>query len=265
VPEGDTVWLTAKILRDALTGEPVTATDFRVPQLATADLTGRTVLTVAPRGKHILLRTDDGLSLHSHLRMDGKWRVGAGAKRPRGGPPDAIRVVLTTDEHIAIGYRVHDVAIVRTDEEDKLVGHLGPDLLGPDWDETEAVRRLEAQPTRTIGEALLDQRNLAGVGNLYKAEVCFLSGLHPWTKVEDVKDLPAVVRRAKALLNANKTRWVQATTGSLHKGQELYVFERPRLPCRRCGTPIAVAMQGDPPYDRLTYWCPACQPGTEPA
>jgi endonuclease-8 len=155
---------------------------------------------------------------------------------------------------------VHDVAIVATDAEGSLVGHLGPDLLGPDWDAAEAVRRLVAQPDRTIGEALLDQRNLAGIGNLYKAEALFLSGLHPWRRVGDVDDLTAVVRRTQALLHANKDRWPQVTTGNTRKGEELYVFERPRLPCRRCGTPISVDMQGDPPYDRLTYWCPACQP-----
>jgi endonuclease-8 len=265
VPEGDTVWLTAKVLHDALAGEVLTACDFRVPQLATADLTGRTVQEVVARGKHILLRTDDGLSLHSHLRMDGKWRVGHGRRRPSGGPPDAVRVVLTTDDVIAVGYRLHDLAIIRTDDEHTLVGHLGPDLLGPDWDEAEAAHRLRKQPDRLIGEALLDQRNLAGIGNLYKAETLFLSGVHPWTCVGDVGDVEAVVRRARALLQANKNRWHQVTTGNTRKGADLYVFERPRLPCRRCGTPIKVALQGTAPYDRLTYWCPACQPGSEPA
>jgi endonuclease-8 len=259
VPEGDTVWLTAKILNDALAGQLLTATDFRVPQLASADLSGRTVRAVVPRGKHILTRVDGDLTMHSHLRMDGSWKVGRG-RVPRGGPPHSIRVLLRTRDVIAVGYRVHDVAIVPTDAEDSLVGHLGPDLLGPDWDAAEAVRRLVAQPDRTIGEALLDQRNLAGIGNLYKAEVLFLSGLHPWTRVCDVHDLTAVVRRAQALLHANKDRWPQVTTGNTRKGEELYVFERPRLPCRRCGTPISLDMQGDPPYDRLTYWCPACQP-----
>jgi endonuclease-8 len=262
VPEGDTVWLTAKVLNDALAGQVVTRSDFRVPQLATADVSGSTVREVVPRGKHIFARFDNAWSLHSHLRMDGSWRVARGARRPNGGPPHQIRVVLATAEHVAVGYRVHDVALVRTDAEDSLVGHLGPDLLGPDWDAAEAVRRLQSQPGRTIGEALLDQRNLAGIGNLYKAEVLFLSGIHPWTTVGEVEDLSSVVRRARALLEANKTRWPQITTGNVRKGEEVYVFERPRLPCRRCGTPISVAMQGEPPYDRLTYWCPACQPGS---
>jgi endonuclease-8 len=195
--------------------------------------------------------------------MDGAWRVGR-RRIPHGGPPHTIRVVLRTAKAVAVGYRVHDVAIVRPEDEHTLVGHLGPDLLGPDWDEDEAVRRLSTNPDRTIGEALLDQRNLAGIGNLYKAEVLFLSGVHPWTTVRDVADLGALVRRARALLDANKTRWRQVTTGNLRKGEELYVFERPRLPCRRCGTPIDVAMQGAPPYDRLTYWCARCQPGSAP-
>jgi endonuclease-8 len=263
VPEGDTVWLTAKVLHDALARETLTSSDFRVPELATADLSGRAVHEVVPRGKHILARVDGGLTLHSHLRMDGSWRVGH-RRIPNGGPPHAIRVVLTTPDAVAVGYRLHDLALVPSDEEHTLVGHLGPDLLGPDWDEDEAARRLTAQPDRTIGEALLDQRNLAGIGNLYKAEVLYLSGVHPWTHTGGVEDLAAVLRRARSLLHANKTRWRQVTTGNTRKGEELYVFERPRRPCRRCGTPVRVAMQGTSPYDRLTYWCPLCQPGNDP-
>jgi endonuclease-8 len=260
MPEGDTVWLTARVLHDALAGQVLTASDFRVPRLATADLSGRSVLEVVPRGKHLLARFDNDVTLHTHLRMDGKWRVARG-RVPRGGPPDAVRVVLTSAECVAVGYRVHDVAIVPTAEEHTLVGHLGPDLLGPGWDEAEAERRLGAAPDRSIGEALLDQRNLAGIGNLYKAETLFLSGVSPWTPVGEVSDLANMLRRARALLEANKHRWQQVTTGNTRKGETLYVFERPRLPCRRCGAPIRVAMQGDPPYDRLTYWCARCQPG----
>jgi endonuclease-8 len=145
VPEGDTVWLTAKILNDALAGQALTSTDFRVPQLATADLSGRTVREVIPRGKHILMRVDGELSMHSHLRMDGSWKVGRG-RVPRGGPPHSIRVLLRTSNIVAVGYRVHDVSIVQTAAEDSLVGHLGPDLLGPDWDADEAVQGGGAVP-----------------------------------------------------------------------------------------------------------------------
>ena len=261
MPEGDTVWLTAKRLHDALAGEQLVETDFRVPRLATVDLTGRAVREVRARGKHLLARIEPDLTVHTHLRLDGSWRLARGAAVPTGGPRHQIRVLLRTAGWTAAGYRVHDVDVLPTREEDRLVGHLGPDLLGADWDEDEAVRRLRSQPDRTLGEALLDQRNLAGIGNLYKAETLFLSGLSPWVSVADVPDLAGVVRRAHSLLLANRDRWEQVTTGNSRRGEQLWVFERPRLPCRRCGTPIRVEAQGIPPHDRLTYWCPSCQPG----
>jgi endonuclease-8 len=263
VPEGDTVWLTAKHLRDALSGDVLTHTEFRVPQLATTTLTGRTVNDVLARGKHILMRVDGDLTLHSHLRLDGSWRLGKG-RLPKYGPPHQIRAILRTQSWMAAGYRVHDLAVVPTDHEHTLVGHLGPDLLGRDWDEDEAVRRITAQPHREIGDALLDQRNLAGIGNMYKAELLFLSGISPWTRVDAVADVPGVVRRAQRLLRANRDRWEQVTTGVNRKGEQLWVFERRGEPCRRCRTPIRMDMQGEPPYDRMTYWCPACQPGIGP-
>jgi endonuclease-8 len=145
------------------------------------------------------------------------------------------------------------------------VGHLGPDLLGADWDEAEAVRRIAASPDRGIGEALLDQQNLAGVGNLYKTEVLFLSGLTPWTAVRDVRDLPAMLRRVRRLMMANRGHHPQTTTGNLRRGQDHWVFERTDGACRRCGGRIRRAMQGEPPNDRVCYWCPACQSGPAPA
>ena len=265
MPEGDTVWLTAKRLRDALAGSVLTATDFRVPALATVDLAGATVLDVQPRGKHILTRLDSGLTLHSHLRLDGSWRLARAGAWPRGGPSHEIRVVLDTDKWRAIGYRMRDLALVPTSEEARLVGHLGPDLLGPDWDADEAVRRLRAQPDREIGDALLDQRNLAGIGNLYKAETLFLTGLSPWVPVGDIDDLPRVVTLAHRLLMANRDTGQQVTTGNTRRGQQVYVFERSRRPCRRCGTPIRADRQGAAPYDRVTYWCPSCQPTRKPS
>jgi endonuclease-8 len=263
VPEGDTVWLTAKRLDEALAGTMLLVSDFRVPQLATVDLSGRAVHEVIPRGKHILMRIDGDVTLHSHLRMDGSWRLARG-RLPRDGPAYQIRVVLRSPDWVVAGYRVHDLALVKTVDEHTLVGHLGPDLLGPDWDEAEAVRRLATRPERTIGEALLDQRNLAGIGNLYKVETLFLSGISPWTPVGDVNDLPAVVGRARRLLQANRDRWEQVTTGVNRKGEQLWVFERRDRPCRRCGTPIQMQTQGEAPYDRLTYWCPHCQPDAPP-
>jgi endonuclease-8 len=265
MPEGDTVWLAGRRMHDALAGRLLTQSDFRLPSLATTDLVGRSVLEVVARGKHLLIRTADhggapALTVHTHFRMDGAWHIYTPGERPRGGAPHQIRLVLAVPDAVAVGYRLHDVAVVPTAEEDRLVGHLGPDLLGPDWDAEEAVRRLAGQPDREIGPALLDQRNLAGIGNLYKAETLYLRGVSPWAPVGTVRDLPALVRTAQRLLRSNRDRWEQVTTGSTRKGEHHWVFERPGRACRRCGTLVQVANQGEPPYDRLTYWCPHCQP-----
>ncbi len=123
------------------------------------------------------------------------------------------------------------------------------------------MRRLVVEPEREIGTALLDQRNLAGIGNLYKTEALFLHGITPWTTVADVPDLAGLVRRARRLLLANRDRWEQATTGSLRRGEHHWVFERSGLPCRRCGSPVLEAMQGDAGRQRVCYWCPYCQVG----
>ncbi|NHC13611.1 Fpg/Nei family DNA glycosylase [Motilibacter deserti] len=265
MPEGDTVWLAGRRMHDALAGRVLTRTDFRVPQLATADLSGRTVTEVVSRGKHLLTRIDDGQTLHTHFRMDGSWHLYRPGERWRGGPAWQARVVLENAEWQAVGYRMPVVELLAPGDEEEAVGHLGPDLLGPDWDRDEALRRLRAQPDREIGQALLDQRNLAGIGNLYKAEALFLQGVSPWTRVEDVPDLPALVERARVLLERNKAHPEQSTTGESRRGRQHWVFERSGQPCRRCGTAVLLAEQGDAPYARLTYWCPRCQPGPAPA
>ena len=267
MPEGDTVWLAARRMHDALAGLVLVHTDFRVPQLATSDLAGQTVIEVASRGKHLLTRTDAGLTLHSHFRMDGTWHLYKHGTRWSGGPAWQVRAVLSNAQWQAVGYRLPVLELLSTDDENTVVGHLGPDLLGPDWDEDEAVRRLLTAPAREIGPALLDQRNLAGIGNLYKAEALFLSGVTPWMAVGDVGDLAAVVRRAHRLLHANKMHWQQTTTGSTRKGEDHWVFERAGRPCRRCGTRVAEAMQGEadhPERARISYWCPRCQRGPAP-
>ncbi len=273
MPEGDTVWNTAQVLARGIGGATLRASQFRVPTLATTDLAGWWIAESTCRGKHLLLRltapqggtmTAGGVSavtLHSHLRMDGSWRVFGPGQRWSGGPAHTIRVVLRTDTAVAVGYHLHELALVPTVAEDRLVGHLGPDLLGADWDPVEAVRRLRAAPDRPIAEALLDQRNLAGIGNLYKSEALFLHGVSPWTPVSNVDELPRLVDRLHRLLTANRGRWTQSTTGSLHRGGTTYVFERTGLPCRRCGTPVRRKRQGE----RITYWCPGCQPGDAPA
>jgi endonuclease-8 len=228
------------------------------------------VIEVVARGKHMLTRLDGGITLHTHFKMAGTWhllRTGAGRS---GGKDHEIRVILANADWEAVGYRLQLVELIATDEEIAAVGHLGPDLLGPDWDEDEAIRRLERVPERAIGEALLDQRNLAGIGNLYKTEALFLSGVTPWTTVGEVHDVPALVRRARRLMRANRDHAAQSTTGSLRRGEEHWAFERQGRPCRRCGSRIRRAMQEagsyrPSPYDRICYWCEVCQAGPSPA
>ena len=265
MPEGDTVWLAAQRMDYALAGQVLTRSDFRVPQLATTDLTGRQVLAVVPRGKHLLTRVEGGLTLHTHFRMDGTWHLYAPGDRWTGGPDWQVRVVLENAQWQAVGYRLPVVELLETAAEDTVVGHLGPDVLGPDWDADEALRRLLAAPDAEIGMALLDQRNLAGLGNLYRTEVLFLRGLTPWVRVADVPDLPGLVERGRRLMLANRERWEQTTTGSLRRGEDHWVFERAGRPCRRCGTRVLSAEQGQAPQQRLSYWCPRCQLGPSPA
>jgi endonuclease VIII len=262
VPEGDTVFRTAGALRRALVDRTVTASDLRVPALATVDLAGWTVTASVSRGKHLLLRmrppagaTAAPMTLQSHLGMDGSWRVFTAGRRP-AGPAHHIRAVLRTAEAVAVGYQLKELALLPTTDEPGRLAHLGPDLLSADFDADEAVRRLSRHPDATIADALRDQRNLAGIGNVYCAELLFLRGIWPWTPTAEVTDLPALVGLARRVLLANSRRTVRTTTGSLRRGQTTYVYGRRNTPCRRCGTPIAV----DDADERVTYWCPACQP-----
>lgn len=256
MPEGDTVWQTAKRLR-RLDGARLAEADFRVPDLATTDLSGRAVLTTVSRGKHLLTRFDDGLTLHTHLRMEGRWDVQPVETMWRR-PAHTARVVLRTGSLEAVGFDVV-VDLIPTDREDDLVGHLGPDLLGPDWDADEAVRRLSDRPDMSIGDALLDQRNLAGVGNVYKCELCFLIGADPRTPVSGVPDLPRLVDLAHRMLVVNRDRPIRVTTGDTRRGRTTWVYGR-RGPCVRCGTPIVREDLGPPGQERPTWWCPRCQP-----
>jgi endonuclease-8 len=291
VPEGDTVWRTARHLDETLTGLVLQRSDFRVPALATVDLAGAVVLGTVARGKHLLTRFDPvrpgsagsgpataagpALTLHTHLKMEGSWHLYRPGSRWRR-PAHEARVVLVTEMWTAVGFALGTIELVETATESDVLPPLGPDLLGPDWDAVEAVRRLAGSPDRPVGEALMDQRNLAGIGNLYKSELCFLLGADPWAPVSAV-DLPRLVRRAKAVLEANKERVEQTTTGDLRRGRRTWVYRRDGQPCRRCGTPIRVAMAepgatapgatgharrdlAGPVAERATYWCPTCQP-----
>ncbi len=270
MPEGDTVWLAAKHLHGALAGRTLVRSDFRVPRLATTDLAGRQVREVLPRGKHLLTRFSGDLTLHTHFRMDGSWHLYRPGELWRGGPDHQVRLVLEVPDRLAVGYRLPVVELLDTSDEQTVIGHLGPDLLDDAWGPihlADAVRRLRSRPDREIRLALLDQSVVAGLGNLYTNEACFLRGICPWTPVNDLRDerLEAVVALGRRLLRANRETAAQVTTGDARRGRQHWVFERSGQPCRRCGGSIRSADQGQTPRQRLTYWCPFCQPSNESA
>lgn len=265
MPEGDTVWLAGKRLRGALVGHELTRGELRHPELSTHDLTGRTVTGVASVGKHLLTRLDDGSSLHTHFLMDGSWHLYSPGSRWKG-PDHQVRAVLAVADRVAVGFRLHQMALLPTGDEARVVGHLGPDLLHDGWSpslEAAAVANLTAQPDREIGQALLDQRVLAGLGNLYRTEMCFLLGVSPWCTVSAV-DPGQTVRMGRDLLLRNADRPEQSTTGALGWDAQHWVFERAGRACRRCGTRIRTAMQGPGHQARITYVCTTCQPGPHP-
>ena len=257
MPEGDSVFVAATRLHRALGGSTLTKTDFRVPAIATADLSGRKLLEVVSRGKHFLFRIEGGTTFHSHFKMDGEWHLYRPGARWRGAA-HAVRVVLETREWAAVGFHLAMTELVPTAQEERVVGHLGPDPL-TEWDAAEAVRRLRLHGDRPIGETLLDQTVMAGPGNVYKCEVCFLRGVDPWTRVRDVADHGGLVDLTAKLMQANRTTGMQITTGDTRPGRGRWVYGRGGKPCRRCGTPIQRKAPA-PGGERVTYWCPACQP-----
>ncbi len=265
MPEGDTVFLAGRRMDEALAGQRLVRAELRHPRLATADLAGRTVLGVRSVGKHLFTRFDDGVSLHTHLRMDGSWHLYRPGEKWRGRAHD-VRAVLRSQERVAVGFRLHDMALLRTDDESDLVGHLGPDLLADDWSDAmaeEAVRRFAAQADREVGDVLADQRVMAGVGNLYKAEVCFLLGVSPWTPVRDLPDgtVHRAVALSRKLLLRNAFRPEQSTTGETARGRQHWVYQRTGRACLRCGTAVRAGEQGSFVPVRYTWYCPKCQPG----
>ncbi len=257
MPEGDTVYRQARMLNDALGGQVLTRCDLRVPAFATVDLSGQLVHEVVSRGKHLLIRV--GLhTIHSHLKMEGQWRVYSPGE-PWRRPAFQARAVLATATAQAVGFELGMLEVLPTVREADAVGHLGPDLLGPDWDEREAVRRLAAHPDVPIAVALLDQRNLAGLGNEYVNELCFVRGMLPTRPVRDA-DLPRTVALAHRMIVANANRRIRSTTGETRRGRTAYVHRREGMPCRRCGTPIRRMSLGRNELElRETWYCPVCQ------
>jgi len=250
MPEGDTVFHTADTLRQALLGRALTRCDVRVPRFATADLTGQVVDEVLSRGKHLFIRVGPA-SIHSHLKMDGSWRV---SSRPVRND-HRIRIILEANDVRAIGIDLGVLEILDRQHDEEAVAHLGPDLLGADWDPQLAAANLAARPDRPLAEALLDQRVMAGIGNVYCNELCFVSGRLPTTPLSAVSDPQRLVSRARDMLWANRFRWSRCTTGDTRAGRQLWVYGRAGQQCRRCGT----AIQKDGTGERVAYWCPACQ------
>ena len=258
MPEGDNIHALAGRLHAALAGQVLTETDFRTPGLATVDLSGQAVLRARARGKHLLIETEGGSTIHVHLKMDGHVRLYRPHQLPRG-PAHEVRLVLRTRAWTVCGSRLGVLALWPSGDEDRRLGHLGPDVLGAGWDPDEAVRRLRADPAREVGVALVDQRVMAGPGNVYKSEACFLRGLDPRTPVGAIPDLSALVDLVKRLMEANRTRAVRVTTGDTRPGRTLWVYGRAGQPCRRCGEPIGRIRQGAELEDRVTFLCPSCQ------
>jgi endonuclease VIII len=258
VPEGDTVHRAAARLHRALAGKDLVRSDFRVPAYATLDLVGRRVDEVVARGKHILHHVGD-LTIHSHLKMEGRWDVYEPGARWRR-PAHQARVVLDAADVSTVGFALGVLDVFPTATEDDVVGYLGPDLLGADWDADVAIENVTADPSRPVGLALLDQRNLAGLGNVYRNELCFLRGMLPTRPVGDVHDPARLVDLGHRLIVANKDRNARVTTGVDRPGQRLWVYGRAGKPCLRCGTRIRHGELGDSELTlRDTYWCPRCQ------
>jgi len=266
MPEGDTIYRTAEVLRSVLVGQRVVSAQARpgpglrrVPDLS--KVVGATVTSVAARGKHLLIGFDDGLTLRSHLRMRGSWH------RYRPGeawrlPASQANAILETERAVAVAFNTPTLELL-TDAglaRDRSLRELGPDLLGREFDVDEAVRRLRERNSEELGNALLDQRAVAGIGNVVKSETAFMERMDPWALVGDFSDgeLHGALRTARRLLQANTRGGARVTTGSARRGQELWVYGRTGRPCRRCGTRIETRRQGE--LARSTYWCPRCQP-----
>lgn len=255
MPEGDTILSAARRVGAALVGKPIVAIETPQPRHAMdrwpERLDGRAVRGVDARGKHLFIRFEGELTLHSHLRMTGQWGVYGRGERWRRSPRRAW-LVIRTEEHEVVEFD-GPVLELMTDARtrfDRRLATLGPDLLADDFDERRFLALLRADDqSRGVGEALLDQRNLAGVGNMWKAEGCFLAGIDPWRRLRDLSDgeAVAVLRELRPLMQASADG---------RRGRR-WVYDRAGLPCRRCQTPIRARGQGDD--NRTSYWCPECQ------
>jgi endonuclease-8 len=274
MPEGDTIYRAAATLHRALAGHQVVRFESVFPSLTRVHedhpLTGGTIEKVESKGKHLLMHFSVGFVLRTHMRMNGSWHIYRPGERWRC-PTRDMRVVVATSDFVAVGFNIPVAEFIRTDRVPKHqeLSRLGPDVLSSRFDADEAVKRLRGRISSQIGEALLNQRVLAGLGNVYKSEVLFLCRVNPFALVRalDDRQLAAIVDTGRKLLTTNASTTVapmttyagyRRTTRRDDPRERLWVYSRARLPCRRCGSAIEVRKQGTDA--RLTYWCPTCQP-----
>jgi endonuclease-8 len=274
MPEGDTIFRSAATLHRALAGKGVTRFETVLPKLARIDddtpIAGRTIERVIAAGKHLLIEFSGGLWLRTHMRMSGSWHIYRPGERWQKRRAD-MRIVIATRDFEAVAFNV-PIAEFRTSQElerDPELCELGPDLLGTNFDAVEAVSRVRQRSDCEIADLLLNQHVAAGIGNAYKSEVLFLSGINPFRMASAISDidLGAIFALARKLLLVNVRdsrggeimtgRGYRRTTGSTNPSQRLWVYGRGGEPCRKCGTVIAVRKQG--PDARLTFWCAKCQ------
>ena len=280
MPEGDTIYRAARTLNRALAGQTVTQFQTELAPLAQLDraepIAGRTVERVEAAGKHCLitfsavppLGEPGGLVLRTHMRMNGSWHIYRPGERWQR-PARAMRILIETGDWVAVAFNVYVAEFIRAEDRSRHrpLATLGPDLLG-EFDADRAMARIREQGDRPVHEVLLDQRVMAGIGNVYKSELLFLSRLHPDTPADRVGE-PAwreLMRLAQSLLKANVSdgtmqivtyRGLRRTTGRMNPEDRVWVYSRGGQPCRKCGTPIASRKDGD--AARVTYWCPSCQ------
>ena len=274
MPEGDTIHRAALTLHRALAGRPVVRFVSVFPALTRvhedSPLTGQTVEAVAARGKHLLMRFSGGQTLRTHMRMNGSWHIyrpGEHWQRPRRD----MRIVVATGDFEAVGFNIPVAEFIQSARVAKHaeLRQLGPDLLGEHFDRGEAIRRLTGRGSTSVGDALLNQRVVAGIGNVYKSEVLFACGVNPFVRVGELTadQVGCLIDTALKFLRSNVTgRLAPMTTYSGYRRttrrddprERLWVYGRARRPCRRCQTPVRVQKQGSDA--RLTYWCPRCQP-----
>lgn len=265
MPEGDAVFRTARRLHQALAGSAITVWQLRWPSLAATDKRGCTTTEVVSRGKHLLQRLDDGSTLHSHLRMDGRWRVTpAPAKAPGLGGDHRIRALVGSAQSLATGVSLGELDLLSTARETDVIGHLGPDVLGVDWSPELVLTNLANSPRRELGAALLDQRNVAGFGTIWVGELCFIERLSPWTPVGEVapERLESLLGKGRELMQRTVHYPTTVTTGNPRRPQ--FIYGATRHPCPRCGTWVRTGTVGEGVTKRQLNYCPHCQPGAVP-